>query len=129
MIHKTLSLILIIVYFSGLLAPFYPYAAYYLNYGYITRNLCEKRMEAANHCDGCCQLKEQIRKETKKTDDAESGGKERIPATSRELGEHTVSRFGDIPIPSAATYRVLNTMFNTLACYQRPLTPPPEPAA
>ncbi|MFB6317951.1 hypothetical protein [Saccharicrinis sp. FJH54] len=54
--------ILLSVFLLQVFLPVVPWLEYYLNHKYIVENLCVQRDQEVNTCNGCCHLKEEIKK-------------------------------------------------------------------
>lgn len=64
-------LLTIFIILTIAIRPALPLANYAFNYGYIVKNLCEKRNQTVNTCKGKCYLAKEISKTEKQTQNNE----------------------------------------------------------
>ena len=69
----------------------FPYIEYYLFKNYIAKNLCVKRNEAYNCCQGKCHLVKQI-KQVNKTEDTSSNPIEKKLSNNWRMDDYIVSK-------------------------------------
>lgn len=69
------TLVLATTFFVAQMKPLLPHIGYYLNYDYITSELCIERKVADSNCHGNCFLEEKIQEQASSTE-------ERTPSTA-----------------------------------------------
>lgn len=65
-------LLTIFIILTIAIRPAWPLTNYAFNYGYIVKNLCEKRNQTGNTCKGKCYLAKEISKTEKQTQNNET---------------------------------------------------------
>ncbi|MBK7567566.1 MAG: hypothetical protein IPI31_07010 [Bacteroidetes bacterium] len=63
---KVITILITIIYLSGIFSPFYALAGYYMHKDYIVENLCINQSKPEMDCEGKCYLKKQIVSEVTK---------------------------------------------------------------
>jgi hypothetical protein len=60
MIGKTITLVLLFVYFAVIFQPAFKYAAFKINQEFIVDNLCVQKDMEDNYCQGSCYLSQEM---------------------------------------------------------------------
>ncbi len=58
---RLMPILLLLLYFVALIRPVAPLLEYWLNKDFIVSNLCERKDELENTCQGMCHLKKQVK--------------------------------------------------------------------
>jgi len=83
---RTFAIFITFCYLSGVFAPFYTYAGYFLNKDFIIENFCINKNKPELECDGKCYLNKQIAEQTQKTADAQTPVNENMKSlTAHEI--------------------------------------------
>ena len=75
---RALTICITFCYLSGVFAPFYTYAGYFLNKDFIIENFCINKNKPELECDGKCYLTKQIAEQTQKTADSKAPANENM---------------------------------------------------
>lgn len=83
---RTIAIFITFCYLSGVFAPFYTYAGYFLNKDFIIENFCVNKSKPELACDGKCYLSKQIAAQTEQTADSKAPASENNKSlTAHEL--------------------------------------------
>lgn len=84
--NRLVVIIVAFCYLSGVFAPFYTYAGYFLNKNFIIENFCINKKKPELSCDGKCYLSKQIGEQTQKTTDTRSPQNENNKSLAAHVG-------------------------------------------
>lgn len=64
---RALTIVITFCYLSGVFAPFYTYAGYFINKDFIVENFCVNKAKPEMDCEGKCYLVKQLAEQTGKS--------------------------------------------------------------
>lgn len=120
-LHKTLSILLLLVYSSFVFRIIFPVLDYVINYDYIVTELCIEKDIENNSCQGSCHLSEQIQKQI----DSENSDKKIVPLEFLKI-PHLFTNSENSNICLLKNITDLNFIEKEITILHKPLLPPPK---
>lgn len=69
---RALTIVITFCYLSGVFAPFYTYAGYFINKDFIAENFCINKAKPEMDCEGKCYLVKQLAEQSGKSAESEA---------------------------------------------------------